>query len=274
MLTRSCRISSNSVEFDVAVSLTFSLRPCSIHLCHTQHLNFMIYHVSTIWVVPSLHQLILLSTYCSDDHGICHQPWSLRFSSSSWSYQVCWASWNSGMDTSHFLLSSLVSALPNLAVVWPNWQLKGQTWWPQFFRFHQIWETMVAPKRLPPRHRSHISRMRSDRYSQLIKQDTFTMFACFYYITNFAVQKTKSKYAMAGAASTSSSQPQYDPGTMEGYLAEPWISDTELTHAGGPLLYWEAVLPTRPCPARMALNFLSAPGEWIPSELYYYSILN
>lgn len=35
---------------------------------------------------------------------------------------------------------------------------------------------MVAPKRFPPRHRSHISRMRSDRYSQLIKQDRFTMF--------------------------------------------------------------------------------------------------
>ena len=66
---------------------------------------------------------------------------------------------------------------------------------------------------------------------------------------------------MAGAASTSSSQPQYDPDTMEGYLAEPRISDTELTHAGGPLLYWEAALPTRPRLARMALDFLSAPGE-------------
>lgn len=48
---------------------------------------------------------------------------------------------------------------------------------------------------------------------------------------------------------------------MEGYLAEPRISDTELTHAGGPLLYWEAALPTRPRLARMALDFLSAPGE-------------
>ena len=48
---------------------------------------------------------------------------------------------------------------------------------------------------------------------------------------------------------------------MEGYLAEPRISDTELTHAGRPLLYWEAALPTRPRLARMALDFLSAPGE-------------
>ena len=66
---------------------------------------------------------------------------------------------------------------------------------------------------------------------------------------------------MARAASTSSSQPQYDPNTREGYLAEPRISDTELTHAGRPLLYWEAALLTRPRLARMALDFLSAPGE-------------
>lgn len=50
---------------------------------------------------------------------------------------------------------------------------------------------------------------------------------------------------------------------MDAYLAEPRISDTELLQAKGPLLYWEAALLTRPRLARMALDFLSAPGQYI-----------
>lgn len=54
---------------------------------------------------------------------------------------------------------------------------------------------------------------------------------------------------------------------MDGYLAEPKISDTELFQAKGPLLYWEAALQTRPRLARMALDFLSAPGQYFLSFL-------
>ena len=49
---------------------------------------------------------------------------------------------------------------------------------------------------------------------------------------------------------------------MEAYLAEPRISDTVLLHARGPMLYWETALKTRPRLARMALDFLSAPGQY------------
>ena len=54
---------------------------------------------------------------------------------------------------------------------------------------------------------------------------------------------------------------------MEAYLTEPRTSDTKSLHAKGPLLYWEAALQTRPRLARMALDFLSAPGQYNASVL-------
>jgi hypothetical protein len=58
---------------------------------------------------------------------------------------------------------------------------------------------------------------------------------------------------------------KYDPDSIDAYLTDPIVSTNELQQAGGVLLYWEKALQTRPCLARMALDFLSAPGElWDP----------
>ena len=52
----------------------------------------------------------------------------------------------------------------------------GQTCFPQFLSFDRFCGTMIAPDRVPPRHRTHISRMRLDRYKRLVEGGTFTMF--------------------------------------------------------------------------------------------------
>jgi hypothetical protein len=54
---------------------------------------------------------------------------------------------------------------------------------------------------------------------------------------------------------------EHDPDTIDGYLEGPVISDENLKQAGGVLKYWEQALPSRPRVARMALDFLSAPGN-------------
>lgn len=71
---------------------------------------------------------------------------------------------------------SSVSALFLLAMLYPQAGYLGQACSPRFLAFHQLCETMVAPDGFPPRHRTHVSRMSSDRYKRLIKENTFTMF--------------------------------------------------------------------------------------------------
>jgi len=53
----------------------------------------------------------------------------------------------------------------------------------------------------------------------------------------------------------------FNPDSIEALLSEPPVSSSDLKLAGGPLLHWERALPTRSRLARMALDFLSAPGE-------------
>lgn len=42
---------------------------------------------------------------------------------------------------------------------------------------------------------------------------------------------------------------------------EPLVSTHEISGTGGVLQYWEKLMATRPHLARMALDFLTAPGE-------------
>ena len=48
--------------------------------------------------------------------------------------------------------------------------------------------------------------------------------------------------------------------SIENYLDSPPIPKSEVKAAGGVLKYWENSRTTRPKLARMALDFLSAPG--------------
>lgn len=61
-------------------------------------------------------------------------------------------------------------------------------------------------------------------------------------------------------------QASHSPDSIEAYLAAPVVSKSDLSEAeggyrAGVLAYWEKALPTRPRLARMALDFLSAPGK-------------
>jgi len=55
--------------------------------------------------------------------------------------------------------------------------------------------------------------------------------------------------------------PGYTYDSIRTYLKEPVVSIHEVHAAGGVLQYWEKLMATRPQLARMALDFLSAPGE-------------
>lgn len=65
---------------------------------------------------------------------------------------------------------------------------------------------------------------------------------------------------------------EYDPDSIEAYLQALPISSGELKQAGGVLNYWESALSTRPRLARMALDFLSAPGVLLKVLLYLVSL--
>jgi hypothetical protein len=55
-------------------------------------------------------------------------------------------------------------------------------------------------------------------------------------------------------------EPEHDPDTFEAYLADPRLPAAHIKEAGGVLKYWEQARASRPRLARMALDFLSAPG--------------
>jgi hypothetical protein len=61
------------------------------------------------------------------------------------------------------------------------------------------------------------------------------------------------------------SRPQQLPGysfdSINTYLNEPPVNPQVIQNAGGVLLYWEKLAATRPHLARMALDFLTAPGK-------------
>jgi hypothetical protein len=51
--------------------------------------------------------------------------------------------------------------------------------------------------------------------------------------------------------------------SIEAYLDSPKIPIEEINQVGGILKYWEQALTLRPGVARMALDFLSAPGMFL-----------
>jgi len=54
--------------------------------------------------------------------------------------------------------------------------------------------------------------------------------------------------------------PEHAHDSIDAYLTEPLVPTHEINNAGGVLQYWERHLATRPHLARMALDFLTAPG--------------
>jgi hypothetical protein len=56
---------------------------------------------------------------------------------------------------------------------------------------------------------------------------------------------------------------QGDLDTIETYLAEPPIPKEVIKSSGGGLKYWESMISSRPKLAKMAIDFLSAPGVFI-----------
>src|SRR4051812_34420955 len=78
---------------------------------------------------------------------------------------------------------------------------------------------------------------------------------------NLTLSSTQtSVWASAFRTSSASSAIQHDPDSIEAYLSTPQVSEQDIDQAGGVLAYWEQARETRPKLARMALDFLSAPG--------------
>jgi len=80
------------------------------------------------------------------------------------------------------------------------------------------------------------------------------------------MQQKRSKWAVLDDDSDNE-QPSAVPDSIEAYLDSPPTGKSEVTAAGGALKYWESLRTTRPRLARMAMDFLSAPGLII---LHYY----
>ena len=83
------------------------------------------------------------------------------------------------------------------------------------------------------------------------------------------MQQKRSKWAVLDNDSDNE-WPSVVPNSIEAYLDSQTIAKSEVTAAGGALKYWESLRTTRPRLARMALDFLSAPGLII--SYYYYSL--
>ena len=67
----------------------------------------------------------------------------------------------------------------------------------------------------------------------------------------------------------------HNPDSIDVYLKELLVSEREVNHAGGVLQYWENLATTHPHLARMALDFLSAPGKlnaWAPILFAYLCV--
>ena len=62
--------------------------------------------------------------------------------------------------------------------------------------------------------------------------------------------------------------------TIQAYLDSPLVPDEEIKAAGGVLKYWELARATRPRVAQMALDFLSAPGQFLISTRLHINIIS
>ena len=80
-------------------------------------------------------------------------------------------------------------------------------------------------------------------------------------LTKFFIQARGRWASSFQRASTSTSA--NNPDSIEAYLSAPIMSSEDLKVSGGPLVYWEQARRTRPRLARMALDFLSAPGRFV-----------
>jgi hypothetical protein len=83
---------------------------------------------------------------------------------------------------------------------------------------------------------------------------------------NHSIQ-ARSKWATPHHSTTTPSA--HHPDTIDAYLESPPLTAQELEQAGGPLAYWERALVTRPRLARMALDFLTAPGGYALMIMIY-----
>lgn len=72
--------------------------------------------------------------------------------------------------------------------------------------------------------------------------------------------QARSKWLLSGRHRTRTA-PGYIHDSIEAYLIEPPVPAHEINNAGGVLQYWEKLAATRPHLARMALDFLTAPGK-------------
>ena len=62
--------------------------------------------------------------------------------------------------------------------------------------------------------------------------------------------------------------------TIQAYLDSLLVPDEEIKAAGGILKYWELARATRPRVAQMALDFLSAPGQFLISTRLHINIIS
>jgi hypothetical protein len=78
-------------------------------------------------------------------------------------------------------------------------------------------------------------------------------------ITDMYYVKSKSIWASSHRTNSLASI-IHDPDSIEAYLTAPQVSTEDVQQAGGLLNYWEQARKSRPRLARMALDFLTAPG--------------
>jgi hypothetical protein len=78
--------------------------------------------------------------------------------------------------------------------------------------------------------------------------------------------RNRPKSVWASSYRSSSMSAVYDIDSLETYLASPLVSETDIAQAGGLLLYWEQARANRPKLAKMALDFLTAPGTSLTSH--------
>jgi hypothetical protein len=83
-------------------------------------------------------------------------------------------------------------------------------------------------------------------------------------ITHISSQKARSRWASAYCSNETHSM--FPEDSLEAYLEAPPVTPDVIRQAGGVLAYWEQAQKTRPHLARMALDYLSAPGQ---KYIYY-----
>lgn len=86
-----------------------------------------------------------------------------------------------------------------------------------------------------------------------------------YYMSNFITNLIEQTSKWAAPDNAKKKKHPYDH--IESFLSELVITREAIDTSGGYLAYWEAALVSRPMVARMALDYISAPGMlFIPQE--------